>query len=239
LGAVVGFFLYRPVMESLAEAIRDSGMSDHMSMMYFGTVGSHFDIMLQVAFFIGVVVSSPVWLYQIWAFIVPGLKAKEKKYAVGFLSAAIPLFVGGVALGWLVLPQALQFFIGLAPDQTASFMDAQYFIPFVLRMLLAFGAALVLPVLLVGLNMLGILPGRTILKHWRITVFIIAVISAIAAPGGDAITMFYLAAPLFTLFGVAIALCVVGDKRRERKRAKQATDIEDELSSGPKPLHQL
>lgn len=239
LGTVAGFFLYEPVMAALAQPLQDAQERGILASLNFDSVGQSFDILLQVGLFIGVILSSPVWLYQIWAFIMPGLKAQEKKYAIAFLSVSIPLFVSGVVIGYLVLPQAVQFFTALIPDGGTNFIPANVYIPFLLRLFLAFGIALVLPVLLVGLNMLGMLPGRTILKHWRITVFVISLIAAIAAPGGDAITMFYLAAPLFTLFAVAIGLCLLNDKRRNRKRAKEEQDIEAEIAAGPKPLHEL
>jgi len=113
------------------------------------------------------------------------------------------------------------------------------YISFVTRLYLAFGVAMVLPVLLVGLNMLGILPGRTIVHHWRITVFVIMLIAAIAAPGADAISMFYMAIPLVVLFGVAIALCLWGDRRRDRRSGQREVDVEAELAAGPKPLDQI
>ena len=239
LGTVLGFFLYQPTMAALSEPLQQAQDRGLLSALNFDSVGLPFDIMLQVSMFIGVIVSSPVWLYQIWAFIMPGLKAQEKKYAIAFLSVAIPLFVGGVAIGYLVLPQAIQFFTALIPVGGSSFISANVYIPFLLRLFLAFGFALVLPVILVGLNMLGMMPGRTILKHWRITVFVIAVIAAMAAPGTDAITMFYLAAPLFALFALAIGICLLNDRRRSRRRASEAADVEAEIAAGPKPLDQI
>ncbi len=239
LGTVVGFFLYQPTMAALSKPLQDAQERGLLASLNFDSVGLSFDIMLQVSMFIGVIVSSPVWLYQIWAFILPGLKAQEKKYAVAFLSVAIPLFVGGVVIGYLVLPQAVQFFTALIPEGGSNVISANVYIPFLLRLFLAFGFALVLPVIMVGLNMLGMLPGRTILKHWRITVFVIALVAAIAAPGGDAITMFYLAAPLFTLFAVAIGLCVLNDRRRSRRKSERAADVEAEIAAGPKPLSEL
>jgi sec-independent protein translocase protein TatC len=239
LGTVAGFFLYRPTMGALAQPLQDAHERGILASLNFDSVGASFDILLQVSVFIGVILSSPVWLYQVWAFVVPGLKAQEKRYAIGFLSFAIPLFVGGVAIGYLVLPQAVQFFTALIPDGGTNFISANVYIPFLLRLFLAFGFALVLPVIMVGMNMLGVLPGRQIVRHWRITVFIIALIAAIAAPGTDAITMFYLAAPLFLLFAIAIALCLVNDRRRGRRRERQAADLEAEIARGPKPLSEL
>lgn len=239
LGAVGGFFLYQPLMAALTEPVRAAADAGALAAVSFTTIASPFDMMLKVALFIGVVVSSPIWLYQAWAFVAPGLKRTEKKYAVMFLAAAVPLFLLGVALGWLVMPQAVLFFIGFTPEGFANFPDAQTYIDFLLRLFLAFGVSMLLPVVLVGLNMLGLLPAATIMKHWRITVFVIALIAALAAPGGDAITMFYLAAPLFLLFAVAILLCWLNDRRRARKAAKHEVDLEAEIAAGPRPLHEI
>ncbi|MCY1158604.1 MAG: tatC [Citricoccus sp.] len=239
LGAIVGFIVYQPFFSALIDPVHRLSDEGRIVTVAFSAVGQPFDIMLQVALFVGLVISSPIWLYQLWAFVVPGLKKKEKRYALGFIAAAVPLFVLGVVLGWLVLPEAVQFFVGLSPEGTANVITADVYIPFVLRLFLAFGVALVLPVVLVGLNMLGVLPGRQILKHWRITVFIIALIAALAAPGSDAMTMFYLAIPLVVLFGVAIVICLVNDRRRARRTARLARDNEDYLGAGPTPLRDL
>lgn len=239
LGMVVGFLIYQPVMAELFRPVNELSRDGRISAIAYDTVASPFDLMLKVSLFIGLIVSSPVWLYQIWAFIVPGLKKAEKKYALGFIAAAVPLFLLGMGLGWLVMPQAVQFFVGFTPEGGATLPTASVYISFVTRLYLAFGVAMVLPVLLVGLNMLGVLPGRTIVKHWRITVFLIMLIAAIAAPGADAISMVYMAVPLVLLFGVAIALCLWGDRRRAKHAVRREQDVEAELASGPKPLHEI
>lgn len=241
-GMVVGFLVYQPVMEELTRPIQELQArtdSDQIAAVAFDTVASPFDLMLKVSLFIGLIVASPIWLYQIWAFIMPGLKSSEKKYALGFIAASVPLFLVGIVLGWLVMPQAVQFFVGFTPEGFATLPTASTYINFVTRLYLSFGAALVLPVFLVGLNMLGLLPARTILKHWRITVFGVALIAAIAAPGGDAITMFYLAAPLIVLFGVAILLCWFNDRRRARRAAGREQDVEAEIAAGPRSLDEI
>ena len=239
VGMVVGFLVYQPVMAELFRPVKEIASQGHTAAVAYDTVASPFDLMLKVSMFIGLILSSPVWLYQIWAFIVPGLKKAEKKYALGFIAAAVPLFIFGIALGWLVMPQAVQFFVGFTPEGGANLPTASVYISFVTRLYLAFGVAMVLPVLLVGLNMLGILPGRTIVHHWRITVFVIMLIAAIAAPGADAISMFYMAIPLVVLFGVAIVLCLWGDRRRDRRPGQREMDVEAELAAGPKPLDQI
>lgn len=239
LGSVLGFLLYKPFMQELTRPLRDAQEHGVNAALAFDTVSSPFDMMLKVALFIGLVVASPIWLYQIWAFVVPGLEKQEKKYAVGFLAAAIPLFLLGILLGWMVHPQAVQFFIGFTFEGSAALPTAQKFLTFSLNLFLAFGASMVLPVFLVGLNMMGVLPAATILKHWRITVFVIALIAALAAPGSDAISMFYLAAPLFLLFGISIALCWINDRRRARRAVKGEAGLEAEIAAGPRPLDQI
>lgn len=195
--------------------------------------------MFQVALFIGLILSSPVWLYQLWAFIVPGLRKNERRYALGFIAAAVPLFVGGIMLGWVALPQAMAFFTSLTPDGTAHRVLATVYVPFVTRLLLAFGIALVIPVILVGLNFAGVLSGKTMLKHWRISVFLIAVIAAMGAPGSDVITMFYLGAPLAILFGLALGLALLTDRRRAKKEAAEGTAGEAEIQRGAQPLSEI
>lgn len=222
----VGFYFYKPTYQALTDPLTSLGSDQQPAEVVFSTVAQPFDIMLQVALFIGLILSSPIWLYQIWAYIMPGLKKKEKGYTLAFIGVAVPLFVGGILLGWFALPQALTFFVSLSPEGTANFIQATTYLPFVIRLLLAFGIALILPVVMVGLNLMGILTSKQILKHWRITVFLIAVVAAMGAPGSDVMTMFYLGAPLVVLFGIALLLCMIVDRRRAKKKKKQEEDLE-------------
>lgn len=236
LGTIVGFIVYQPAFTILTEPITRLSTEEAPVEVIFSSVAQPFDIMLQVALFIGLILSSPFWLYQVWAFIVPGLKKQERRYAVGFIAAAVPLFVGGIALGWFALPQAMAFFTSLTPDGTAHRVLATVYIPFVTRLLLAFGIALVIPVVLVGLNMAGVLSGKTMLKHWRISVFLIAVIAAMGAPGSDIMTMFYLGAPLTLLFALALGIALLNDRRRAKREASQGSPGEAEIQRGAQPL---
>ncbi len=227
VAAVGGFFLYRPVLALLIQPLKDAG-----GMANFSTAVSPFDIMIKVSLFLALVIASPVWLYELWAFIVPGLKKKEKRTALGFIGVAVPLFLLGIFLGYWVLPHALVFFLGLTPDIAVNLITVPEYLSFVLRLLLAFGLSMIIPVLLVGLNMIGILPGRIIVKNWRITVFLICLVAAMAAPGGDALTMFVLAGPLLVLFAAATVFCLVNDKRRAKRRAEQEEENERLIAHG-------
>ncbi|MFP5314451.1 sec-independent protein translocase protein TatC [Arthrobacter subterraneus] len=227
IGTVIGFFIYNPVLEALSEPVRNINEIDgRNAALNFDGVGSPFDLMIQISVFLGLVIASPVWLYQLWAFITPGLRVKERRIALGFIAVAVPLFIAGLYLAWLILPSAVRVLTDFTPAGFANLISVPVYITFLLRLMLAFGIAFLLPVVLFGLNLVGVIKGKQVLKSWRITVFLICLFAAMAAPGGDAMSMFYLAVPLLLLFFVAIGLCLLNDKRREKRTAERDADIE-------------
>ncbi|KLU11320.1 twin-arginine translocase subunit TatC [Kocuria sp. SM24M-10] len=223
LGMVGGFFLYQPFMGYITEPLaRLAEAEGNQASINYSAVGSSFNIMVEVSLVLGLVLASPVWLYQLWAFVTPALHRTERRYAVGFLAAAVPLFLGGIAVAVLTLPTAVYALTAFTPAGGTNFISADVYLRFFLQLILTFGIAFVLPVFLVGLNMLGVLSGRTVLKSWRIVVVLVMVVSAMAAPGPDPMTMFYLAVPLLTLFFVAVGLCLLLDRRRARREERRA-----------------
>ncbi len=227
LGSVVGFVLYDEMFSLLADPVLaySGGEDGRMTEIAFNAVGQPLDMLIRMSLFVGVVVSSPVWLYQIWAFIMPGLKKTEKRYAIGFIAASVPLFLSGILLAYLVLPQAIRFFFGLNPEGTSNFIAPDIYFTFVLHLFLACGIAMVLPVILVGVNMMGLVSAQQILRSWRWVVMLIAVMSAIAAPGGEIVTMFLIMAPLTVFFGVAILLCFLNDRRRAKREQREREEL--------------
>lgn len=227
LGTVAGFLLYQPMLAALIKPITDLNEKEgRLASLNFDGVASSFDLMIQISVFMGLILASPVWLYQLWAFIVPGLHKKERRMALGFVAAAVPLFVGGVVLAWLVLPNAVRVLTDFTPVGASNFITAQVYLSFVTRLMLAFGIAFLLPVVLFGLNVAGLLRGAQLVKSWRITVFLVCLFAAMAAPGADAMSMFYLAIPMLVLFFLAVVLCLMNDKRRDRRSAKRAEETE-------------
>ena len=237
LAAVAGFFFYYPVMRAITAPIADIAQNHgrHASINFNG-VASAFDVMVQVSLAIGLVLASPVWLYQLWAYITPALHKKEKLYAVSFVCVSVPLFLLGIWIAWLCMPTAVKTLTAFTPDGQSNFIEAKTYISFVVKLIISFGISFVIPVALVGVNMMGLIRGRTILKSWRWVVVVVALLAAMTAPGTDVMTMFYLMAPLLILFFLAIAICMFNDKRRDKKNAKlvesygvdshQATDEE-------------
>ncbi len=228
-GSVGGWFLFDPVFKILQQPLLDvTERRGIEAIVNFGTVVSAFDLRIQISIFLGVILTSPVWLWNFWAFIAPGLKQKEKRYATGFTVAAVPLFLAGTALAWTSLPGFVVVLIGFTPEGSSNVINASEYILFAIRILLIFGIAFVMPVVLVLLNFAGLATGRGILKSWRLALFIIAVVSALATPTAEPMTMFLLMAPLSALYFSAIGIAMANDKRRERKLAKLvgADDLE-------------
>lgn len=229
-GTVGGWFLYDivwalirdPITRIAAARNEDAGT---IALNYSSITGA-FDVRIQIALTIGIVISSPVWLYQIFSFLVPGLTRREKKYTFGFFFSAIPLFLGGIAAGWFVLPHIVEIMYSFVPKGSTTFYDTKYYLDFVLKLVLATGIAFVLPVFLVLLNFIGILEARTILKGWRWAILAITIFTAIATPAADVVSMILLAIPMIVLYFAAVGVALWHD----RGVARRARALEAELA---------
>ncbi|MCQ9366809.1 twin-arginine translocase subunit TatC [Brevibacterium sp. 50QC2O2] len=227
IGVVVGWFLYQPVIGLLQSPLHELAEQDGKeAQVNFASVASPFDIRLKVAAFIGVIASSPIWLYQIFAFIMPGLKRKEKLYTLGFVLTALPMFLLGGTMAFFALPNAVKALGSFIPEGGSYIIPAGDYLSFVMLVILAFGVAFILPVLMVGLNMLTILSAHTIRKSWRWLVVLVFVFAAIATPSPDAVSMFYLVVPMLVMFFLAWLICALHDKRRRRRMIAEGTWVE-------------
>lgn len=221
VGTVIGWFLFDPVFKILQEPLLDVTKARGIeAIVNFGTVVSAFDTRIQVSIFLGVLITSPFWLYNLWSFVSPGLKSRERRFTLGFVFSAVPLFLTGAYIAWTSLPTFVVVLIGFTPEGSSNVINASEYILFTIRIVLVFGLAFVMPVVLVLLNFASLLTGMAILKGWRIAVFTIAVVSALATPTADLMSMFMLMAPLSALYFVAVGVSVLNDKRRARRDAK-------------------
>ncbi|NNG40981.1 twin-arginine translocase subunit TatC [Flexivirga sp. ID2601S] len=237
---IVGWFLYPTVIRWLQEPLWAVAAERHVSrdkvqLNYGGTsIAEAFSVKLKVSLWIGLILSAPIWLWQIWAFLAPGLTKKEKRIARMFIGAAVPLFVLGCFVASLVMKNAVKFLLGVTPEDAVNYTNAGAYINFVTKFILVFGLAFLLPVFLVGLNSLRILPGRVMVKGWRVAVMIIAVFSAVMSPSPDAWSMLALMCPLIGLFFAAVLLSMFLDRRRagrEEKNRAEWLDIPDDQKS--------
>jgi sec-independent protein translocase protein TatC len=219
-GSIAGWFMFDFVFNELQRPIVELASKPGSNVtINFPTVVSAFDVRLQVSIFLGILMSAPVWLYNLWAFITPGLKKREKRYTIGFVIASVPLFIGGTALAWSSLPTFVVVLVGFTPDGAANVINASEYILFTIRILLVFGLAFVLPVALVMLNFAGVITAENIIKSWRMAVFISAVVGAIATPVAEPMAMFLLMVPLLILYFLAAGVAFLHDKRVAKKLA--------------------
>jgi len=178
-----------------------------------------------------IVGTSPLWLYQIWAFILPGLHPRERKWTRIFVAIAGPLFFAGVFLGYVTLPKGLEILIGFNPDELTNLVEFNDYLTFFSRTLLVFGIAFEIPLFVVLLNLAGVVSGKALgaYRPWIIVgTFIFA---AIATPSADPFTMTLMAVPMVLLFGVSEVIARFNDRRRARRN--RFADLDPDV---PSPL---
>jgi sec-independent protein translocase protein TatC len=220
VGAVLGWLVYDPVFSALQEPIRAANEAGRTAALNFEGVATSFDIRIRVALFVGVLVSSPWWLYQAWAFVAPGLTRRERRNALGFFAAGVPLFLAGAGVAWLFLPHAVLLLTEFTPADSVNFISALAYLEFVMQLVLALGIAFLLPLAMVALTSLGLVRAQTWGRGWRWAVLLVFTFAALATPTPDALSMILLALPICGLYFGALGICLLRDRRRDRRRAE-------------------
>ena len=198
-------------------------------------IASPLKLAVQVCLVAGLILSGPVWLYQLWAFIVPGLLSKEKKWALIFIGVASPLFAAGVATAYYVLPKAISVLLSFTADGVTNLQDINTFLSFMLRLMVVFGIAYLIPLLVLMLNIVGVVKASQLAKYRTLVIFGTFVFGAVATPSTDPFSMLALALPMSVLFLVAEVIAH-GLDRRKARRARAAGD---ELVASDKALREL
>jgi sec-independent protein translocase protein TatC len=207
------FALLKDPFDGLREDAESRGLDVTLALT---DVTGPFFLQLKISLVAGIVLSSPVWLYQIWAFVTPGLHKTERRYTLAFIATAVPLFLAGCYLAYLILPKGLSLLIGFTPanEGVENLITLGNYLNFVIRMVLVFGLGFELPVFIVLLNLVGVLPYAR-LKSWRSGFwFGILVFAAVATPTGDPITMLLLGVPIIVLFEISMLIAKLTDRRR-------------------------
>ncbi|MDO5496099.1 MAG: twin-arginine translocase subunit TatC [bacterium] len=220
VGAVAGWFLFDPLLNAMAAPVQAMQESGRPAELNFTTVLSGFDMRMRMALFLSGIVTAPWWLYQAWAYVAPGLKRTEKRYVVGFLAAAIPLFLLGALAGWLMLPHAVGIFLSFTPEAGANLIDANTYLTFTMRLVTAFGIAFLFPVVMVLLNVIGVVKGRAFLRGWRWAVVGVFTFAALVNPLPDPWSMIALGTIMVGLYFAAVGITIANDRRVEKKRAR-------------------
>jgi sec-independent protein translocase protein TatC len=225
LGMVVGWFLYAPAFRFITEPFcrvpiqnRVGCGPDGHPLVVTGVFDPFF-VKLKVAFVVGLIVSSPIWFYQLWAFIAPGLYRREKRWTFAFVGTAVPLFALGGAFAYLAMSRGLRFLLGLTPEGVRPLITIDTYFGYAMAMLMIFGLAFELPLVLVILNMAGAVSHAFIRKYRRIMIFLVFVFAGAATPSPDPFSMLLLAVPCVILVELAELFVWANDRRRARREA--------------------
>ena len=198
--SIVGLVFANPLTNILEDPYRRAAPGNTFQAL---EAGEEFGVLMRVAFFGGVILASPVILYQIWAFISPALKKNERKWVVPLVTSFVLLFVGGVSFGYWLLPRALEVLLGIFPDVENNLRIGPYY-SFVLRLLLAFGVVFQFPVFLYATAAVGAVTSQQLSSGRRWAVLVITIAAAAITPTGDPITLAAMAVPLYLLYEATI-----------------------------------
>lgn len=187
-------------------------------------VTSGFSLQLRLSLYSGLLLTSPIWLFQLWRFISPGLHRNEKKWAYIFASLATPLFLSGVSLAYFVMPRMLKVLFDFTPAEVTNVTSVDLYLSFFLQLTLFFGVGFLLPLILVALNFAGVLTGAKIAAAWRWIILGSFVFGAVATPNGDPVGMTIVAIPMISLSAIALGVALLNDRRRARLAKKNGTD---------------
>jgi sec-independent protein translocase protein TatC len=237
-GMIVGFIFFNPVWAVIQRplchaVIRGQTGCRTLGVNQLALTGplDPFYVRVKVAFIVGVILSSPVWLYQLWAFISPGLYKREKRWGYIFVGTSVPLFLTGVTLAYFSLGRSMHYLLGLTPNGVANIIYVDQYMSFVMAMMLAFGIAFEVPLLIIMLNMAGILTHERFRKWRRVMIFAVFVVTGMANPSPDPITMLILGGACVALVEVAEFIVWYHDRRHARLHPDPYAGLaDDELS---------
>jgi sec-independent protein translocase protein TatC len=237
-GMAVGFVFFNPVWHFIERPLCSATIRGVTGCQSLGTNQlvlngplDAFYLRVKVALIVGIILSSPVWLYQVWSFIAPGLHAREKRWSRIFLGTAVPLFGAGNVLAYLSLGRSMHYLLGLTPGGVSNLIQVDLYISFVLTIMLAFGLAFELPLLIIMLNLAGILTHQRFRKWRRMMIFGIFLIAGVANPSPDPITMLILGGACVALVEMAELIVWYHDRRRLRLHPDPYAGLaDDELS---------
>ncbi|MEV5441573.1 twin-arginine translocase subunit TatC [Streptomyces sp. NPDC052644] len=230
----IATFLSAPVPRCVSE-LEAAAREGRCAVLSQIGITSAFTTVVKVGIMAGLVGSAPVWLYQLWAFIAPGLHKNEKKYAISTVVIGTPLFVAGAYLAYWILPHAVPLLLSFSLDDSVNYITVDDMIGMTVKLVLAFGLAFQLPLLLILLNLGGVVSGRKMLGWWRGMVMGIAIFSAVVTPT-DPLSMIALQVPLTALYFSAVGFALLNDRRRRRREPELDDDEAAPLDLTPEPI---
>jgi sec-independent protein translocase protein TatC len=220
VGTVIGWtayplvfeFVKQPYVDGIAPLLDRRGFD--ATLVLSGGIGSAFTFRLKVALVLGLLLTSPIWVWEIWAFILPALHRNEKRWVYVLTATGVPLFFGGVTVGYLVLPKGIQVLVSFAPQSIHVLLNLGDYLSFMLRTVLVFGIAAQIPLVVVLLNRIGAVSSRQLAAARPWTIVGIFVFAAVATPSTDPLTMLFLAVPMTVLYLISELIARFTDRRR-------------------------
>ncbi|HEY9366871.1 twin-arginine translocase subunit TatC [Streptomyces sp.] len=248
-GSVVAAFFSQQLMEFLASPVErcpaGTSISDNTGgscvIIAYQSVLSPFTSTVKVIMLAGFIAATPVWVYQLWAFVAPGLHKTEKKYTYYFAAVAVPLFAAGVYTAYLIMPVSMKVLLSVTPEVASNFLSLDELLDFTTRMVLVFGLAFELPVLLIMLNFAGVVTGKRMAGWWRGMIMGTFVFGAVATPSTDPLGMVALSGPIVALYFGAVAVALLNDRRKRRHDPDAHLDDDEasELDLTPQALGEI
>jgi sec-independent protein translocase protein TatC len=231
VGAIAGYFIAKQV-----QGVLTAPYCDFVRAKSPGTVCQFnmtapldaFMLQLKIALYVGLVLAAPIWLYQLWAFIAPGLHKRERRYGYAFAAVATPLFAAGFWLGFILVSRSMPWFLGVTPGINLTVNLDGYF-DFVTGVMLLFGAAFEFPMIVAMLNFAGLVSAKKLLSWWRVAIFLMFLFAALVTPTPDPFNMTILAICMAVLYFAAVGVAFLNDRRRARRDA-YANLNDDEVS---------
>ena len=237
-GMIVGYILSEPILDFLQspycdvtrQIAIDKGETPRPCAFVQLGAADYLLLQLKVAMWAGLVIAAPIWLYQLWAFVAPGLHRHEQRWAYMFAGIAAPLFALGTGLAYFVVKFGLEFLLSLPGNEISTSLEISRYIEFVTGLMLLFGVAFEFPLAVLLLNFAGVFSARRLLGWWRIVVFLFFAFSAVATPTPDPFGMTALAIALSGLYFAAVGVAFLNDRRRARNRESFDNLSDDEIS---------
>ncbi|MFI7274946.1 twin-arginine translocase subunit TatC [Streptomyces sp. NPDC049879] len=232
---IVAMFFAKDIMDFLTEPVpicdsfEDPAAREHRcAVLSQNGLTSPFATYFRVSLLVGVIAASPVWLYQVWAFIAPGLHRNEKKYTRAVVGVGVPLFLAGAVFAYWLLGRAVPVLLSFSAPGAQNYVSVEETLDLTVRLALAFGLSFELPLLLVLLNLGGVVSGKRMLSWWRWMVVGIAVFAAAITPT-DLMSMVALQVPVTALYFIACGIALFNDRRKRQREDEQELD-DDEAS---------
>jgi sec-independent protein translocase protein TatC len=250
---IVAAFFYKDIIEFFTNPVLDSVgcKSSFAELAEQANKGQHdetcarivlnglltpFTLALKISLMAGVVLASPVWLYQLWGFVAPGLHKHEKKYATAFVATGFPLFLCGAFFAYKTLPTMARVLLDFSPGGVDNQLPLDDLLDLITRMVVVFGLSFELPLLLVMLNLTGVITGKRMIGWWRGMIMGITVFAAVATPSTDPLSMMALAGPIWVLYFAAAGFSLLNDRRKARDREDLDDDEASNLDLTPEPV---